>query len=82
MLAALLLTTTLSACATSASAPLDRSLPTACDQLAVDVKLPEVKKGDDARAQLAKHRALLILTNRRLDAARRCYVLVRKEYAR
>jgi len=61
-------------------APLERTLPTACEGLATAVPLPSVTKGDDMRAVAARHRAALVQANRRLDSSRKCNTQVRTDY--
>jgi hypothetical protein len=74
----------LSGCATSSksAAPLQRNIPSTCDQLARGVGVPTVNEGQDARVVAARHRAALVKANKRLEATRRCEAQLRQEYGR
>lgn len=65
---------TCAGCVTSgnAPAPVARTIPPTCEELAARVPLPSVNKGDDMRALAARHRAGLVKANKNLDATRTC----------
>lgn len=44
--------------------------------------LPVIKAGDDARAQIARHRAALVQANGNLECSRRWYGEVRAGYSK
>ena len=44
------------------------------------VPLPAIKAGDDARAQIARHRAALVQANGNIDCSLRWYGTVRDGY--
>ena len=46
------------------------------------VGVPNIQVGDDARAQLGRHRAALLAANGNLDCSRQWYNGVRKGYAK
>ena len=76
-IAACLTTLTLGACATHPGGRphLATRIPDACEKLAVKVRHPAVKKGDDVRLVLAKYAAAggaLDRANARLEAVREC----------
>lgn len=45
------------------------------------VPLPGIKAGDDARAQIARHRAALVAANGNLDCSKRWYGKLRTGYS-
>ena len=45
------------------------------------VPLPGIKAGDDARAQIARHRAALVQANGNLDCSKRWYGKLRTGYS-
>jgi hypothetical protein len=44
--------------------------------------LPSIKAGDDARAQIARHRAALVQANGNLECSRRWYGKLRTGYSK
>lgn len=74
------LMTILSGCTGYGSAPLSIQLPADCQQLAKTVPLPAIKKGDDIRSLLARHRAGLVKANANLDAVRNCEAKLIAQY--
>lgn len=73
---------TLSGCATSGAGkviPVNLPPPPAC---LAEVPLPAIKTGDDARAQVARHRAALVEANGNLKCSRRWYGSVRNGYTK
>lgn len=76
----LCLTPMLAACATSGAGkvvPVNLPPPPACMS---GVPLPGIKAGDDARAQIARHRAALVQANGNLACSRHWYGSVRDGY--
>lgn len=57
--------------------PVNLPPPPAC---MAQVPLPGIAAGDDARAQIARHRAALVQANGNLDCSRRWYGTVRDGY--
>lgn len=47
-----------------------------------EVQLPAISAGDDARAQVARHRAALVEANGNLNCSRKWYADVRNRYAK
>lgn len=79
----LLTTLTFSGCVTSnKDTPRAVSIPADCESLAAPVALPPVKKGDDARAQVARQRAAAASANRRLKAVKDCQEAQRLSFGR
>lgn len=71
----------LTGCAASGAGKVQRvnlPPPPAC---MATVPLPAIKAGDDARAQIARHRAALVQANGNLDCSLRWYGTVRKGYS-
>lgn len=57
--------------------PVNLPPPPAC---MVTVPLPTIKAGDDARAQIARHRAALVQANGNIDCSAKWYGAVRNGY--
>lgn len=57
------------------------TITTACEDLAKRVPLPKLAKGDNAKAQLARHRGAAASANNRLDATRECQRKQRERFA-
>lgn len=74
----------LTGCATSQNAPESVSvqIPRDCERLAATVPLPDLAKGQNAKASLAQHRGGLIRANGNLDATRECQANQRDRFAR
>lgn len=75
---------TLAACSHSADAPSNASvsIPRDCEDLAEQVPLPDIKKGESAKAALAQHRAALVNADNNLDATRTCQTRQRERFAK
>lgn len=75
---------TLTACAHPPSAPASASvqLPRDCERLAVSIPLPDITKGQNAKAALAQHRSALIRADGNLDATRQCQANQRERFAK
>ncbi len=71
------------ACAHSPGAPesVRLQIPRDCERLAAAVPLPDLAKGQNAKAALAQHRAGLIRANGNLDATRECQANQRERFA-
>ena len=72
----------LSGCAASGAGkvvPVNLPPPPAC---LAQVPLPKIAAGDDARAQIARHRAALVQANGNLECSRRWYGEVRTGYSK
>lgn len=81
---ALLLPLTCSNCASSnlpVIAPVAVAIPDDCERLLVESGRPATKAGDDARAQLARHRAALAKANNTIKQGRECVTAQRQHYA-
>ena len=78
---------TLAGCASAPGLIPDTSKPKilisdACEKLPGRVALPVIKKGDDARMQLGRHRSGLKKANNQLDAKNQCMKNMRERFAK
>lgn len=81
--AALLMTTTLTACAGLPGSPakVTVQIPRDCENLAKPVPYPTITKGQSAKASVARHRAALGQANGRLEATHDCQASQRERFA-
>lgn len=79
----LLLPLTCCGCASSEGllAPVAVAIPDDCEKILVEAGRPATKAGDDARAQLARHRAALAKANNTIKSGRECVAAQRQHYA-
>lgn len=80
---ALLAPLTCCGCASSEGllAPVAVAIPDDCERLLVEAGRPATKAGDDARAQLARHRAALARANNTIRSGRECVAAQRTRYS-
>lgn len=57
-------------------------IPRDCEGLAASVPLPDIARGQSAKAALARHRAALINADGNLDATRECQANQRERFAK
>jgi hypothetical protein len=57
-------------------------IPRDCEALAAIVPLPDLAKGQNAKAALAQHRAALVNADNNLDATRECQANQRERFAK
>lgn len=62
-------------------APVAVAIPDDCERLLVEAGKPATKAGDDARAQLARHRAALAKANGTIKQGRECVAAQRQRYS-
>lgn len=73
---------TLTGCASSNElAPIAVAIPDDCEKLLTEAGRPSTKAGDDARAQLARHRAALAKANNTIKSGRECVAAQRARYS-
>lgn len=81
-MAAILMTLTCGACATSPGSPSRATvqIPRDCEELARTVPYPAVAKGQHAKVAVARHRAALGQANGNLVATRTCQQVQRERF--
>jgi hypothetical protein len=58
------------------------AIPRDCEDLAEQVALPDLKKGQSAKVALAQHRAALVNADNNLEATRTCQARQRERFAK